>query len=377
MEKFIMNTRIFMGHRCCEEIRNFDMRRAYVICDPFMQESGKTELVTETLREMNVPYDIFARVVPDPDMEVVKDCLNAIVNFRPDTVFAMGGGSAIDTAKAVVKLYAQYCGVELPRLVALPTTSGTGSEVTAFAVITDKAAGVKYPLVDDDLTPDVVFLDPLLTETVPPKITADTGMDVLTHAIEAFVSTNANDFTDAFAEKSIRTVFDFLERCVTDGSDLNARAHMHNASCMAGAAFNVASLGICHSMAHQLGEQFHIPHGRCCAMFLPLSIEYNAGLELPGEGDSLLQYLDIARVIGVSAGTNKATIHLLVRNIRALMDRIGIPGNLEELGIDRDEYMAAIDRMTENALKDRCLKTNPRVPSAEDIRSLYRRLAQL
>ena len=320
MEKFVMNTRIFMGHRCCEEIRNFDMQRAYVICDPFMQESGKTELVTETLREMNVPYDIFARVVPDPDMEVVKDCLNAIVNFRPDTVFAMGGGSAIDTAKAVVKLYAQYCGVELPRLVALPTTSGTGSEVTAFAVITDKAAGVKYPLVDDDLTPDVVFLDPLLTETVPPKITADTGMDVLTHAIEAFVF---------------------------------------------------------HSMAHQLGEQFHIPHGRCCAMFLPLSIEYNAGLELPGEGDSLLQYLDIARVIGVSAGTNKATIHLLVRNIRALMDRIGIPGNLEELGIDRDEYMAAIDRMTENALKDRCLKTNPRVPSAEDIRSLYRRLAQL
>lgn len=374
MEEFIMSTKIYMGEGSCEKIREFKIKRAFIFCDPFMMQSGKTDLVVTKLTDMQAEYQIFADVVPDPDMEVIQKGLNQLNLFKPDTVFAIGGGSAMDTAKAVVHLYAKMHGITRPHIVALPTTSGTGSEVTAFAVISDREAGVKYPLIDSEMIPDVVFLDPQLTATVPPTITADTGMDVFTHGLEAFVSTNANDFTDAMAEKSIRTVWDYLERCVTDGDDMDARAHMHNASCMAGTAFNVASLGICHSMAHALGAQFHLPHGRCNAVLLPLIIEYNAGLEMPGESDALLRYLEIARLLGISAGTNKGTIHAMVRQIRDLMTRIGIPEHFSELKIDKDEFLNSVDIMTENALKDRCTVTNPRVPTREHIRQLYLKL---
>lgn len=376
LENFIMSSQIYMGEGSCEKIREFKIKRAFIFCDPYMQQSGKTDLVVTKLLDMRAEYQVFAEVVPDPDMTVILKGLNRLNAFRPDTVFALGGGSAIDTAKAVVHLYAKMHDITRPRIVALPTTSGTGSEVTAFAVISDREAGIKYPLIDSDMIPDVVFLDPMLTATVPPAITADTGIDVLTHGMEAFVSIKANDFTDAMAEKSIRTVWDYLERCVTNGGDMDARAHMHNASCMAGTAFNVASLGICHSMAHALGAQFHLPHGRCNAVLLPIVIEYNAGLEMPGESDALLRYLDIARLLGISAGTNNATIHAMVRQIRELMDRIGIPRHFSDLNIDGDNFLRSIDIMTENALKDRCTATNPRVPTAEHIRQLYIKLYQ-
>lgn len=352
------------------------IKRAFIFCDPFMFQSKKTDLIVSKLADMNAEYQIFADVVPDPDMNVIQKGLNQLNYFKPDTDFAIGGGSAIDTAKAVVHLYATMHGITRPRLIALPTTSGTGSEVTSFAVVSDRDAGTKYPLIDSEMIPDVVFLDPMLTATVPPSITADTGMDVLTHGLEAFVSVKANDFTDAMAEKSIRTVWDYLERCVTDGGDMDARAHMHNASCMAGTAFNTASLGICHSMAHALGAQFHLPHGRCNAVLLPIVIEYNAGLELPGESDALLRYLEIARLLGISAGTNKATIHVMVRQIRELMKRIGIPVHFSELNIEKESFLNAIDSMTESALKDRCTVTNPRIPKAEHIRHLYMKLYQ-
>lgn len=252
-----------------------------------MQQSGKTDLIVTKLVDMGAECQVFSEVVPAPDMMVIQKGLNQLNRFRPDTVFALGGGSAIDTAKAVVHLYTKMHGVARPRIVALPTTSGTGSEVTSFAVISDREAEVKYPLIDADMIPDVVFLDPRLTATVPPAITADTGMDVFTHGLEAFVSVKANDFTDAMAEKSIRTVWDYLECCVINGGDMDARAHMHNASCMAGTAFNVASLNI-----------------------------------------------------------------------------------------DGDHFLRSIDIMTENALKDLCTATNPRIPTAEQIRQLYIKLYQ-
>lgn len=376
MEEFVMNTRIYMGEDSCGKISGFEIRRAFVFCDPFMRQSGKTDLITAKLEKMHAEYYIFADVVPDPDMTVIQKGLNQLNIFKPDTVFAFGGGSAIDTAKAVVHLYAKMHGIARPQIIAVPTTSGTGSEVTAFAVISDREAGVKYPLIDPEMIPDAVFLDPKLTATVPPAVTADTGMDVLTHGFEAFVSTDANDFTDAMAEKSIRTVWDYLERCVASGDDMDARAHMHNASCMAGMAFNAASLGICHSMAHALGAQFHLPHGRCNALLLPIVIEYNAGLEIPGEPDALQRYLDIARLLGITAGTNKATVHLMVRQIRELMSRIGIPVHFADLNIDADSYLKSIDMMAENALKDRCTVTNPRIPTTEHIKRLYRKLYQ-
>lgn len=376
MEEFIINTKIYMGGDSSEKIGDFAIKRAFIFCDPFMRQSGKTDLIVTKLVNLHAEYQIFAEVVPDPDMTVIQKGLNQLNMFRPDTVFALGGGSAIDTAKAVVHLYTKMHGISRPRMIAVPTTSGTGSEVTAFAVISDRDAGVKYPLIDSEMIPDVVFLDPNLTATVPPAITADTGMDVLTHGFEAFASIAANDFTDAMAEKSIRTVWDYLERCVTCGEDMDARAHMHNASCMAGMAFNAASLGICHSMAHALGAQFHLPHGRCNAVLLPFIIEYNAGLEIPEKSDALLRYLDLARLLGITAGTNKATIYLMVQEIRNLMKRIGIPIHFAELKIDAEEYLRSIDAMTENALKDRCTITNPRVPTAEHIKQLYMKLYQ-
>lgn len=376
MDNFIMSTDIYMGEGSCEKIKEFDIQRAMIVCDPFVSKSGMKDSVANKLMDLNVEYIVFDEVVPDPDLSVIRKGLNQANVFRPDTIFAIGGGSAIDTAKAICYLYMRYNKVQRPHLVALPTTSGTGSEVTAYAVISDREAGTKYPLIDSKMIPEVVFLDPKLTSTVPASITADTGIDVFTHGMEAFVSTKANDFTDAMAEKSIRTVWDYLERCVTNGNDMDARSHMHNASCMAGAAFNVASLGICHSMAHALGAHFHLPHGRCNAMLLPIVIEYNAGLEMPGDTDALLRYLDIARLLGISAGTNKATIHTMVRQIRALMDRIGIPRHFSDLNIDGDRFLRCIDTMTDNALHDRCTVTNPRVPTAEHIRQLYIKLYQ-
>ena len=377
MKEFIMNTKIYMGQGFVEKIAELQIHKAFIFCDPYMHQSGKTNLIADKLKKMNVEYQIFADVVPDPDLNVIQKGLNLLNRFQPDTIFALGGGSAMDTAKAVAHLYATSHHIKRPQIIAIPTTSGTGSEVTSFAVVSDRDAGSKYPLIDPALVPDVVFLDPALTMSVPAAITADTGMDVLTHGIEAFVSTKANDFTDAMAEKAIRTVWDYLERCVSEGSDLDARSHMHNASCMAGAAFNVASLGICHSMAHALGGQFHLPHGRCNAVLLPLIIEYNAGLELPGENDALLRYLEIARFLGISAGSNKATVLSFVKQIRLLMERIGIPTHFSDLGIDKEAFLSAVDTMAENALKDRCTVTNPRVPTVGDIRWLYQKLCQL
>ncbi len=202
-------------------------------------------------------------------------------DFAPDTVIALGGGSAMDTAKAVCHLYAAMKQEQRPRLVAVPTTSGTGSEVTSFAVISDPEAQAKYPLKDPAMVPDVAFLDPVLTATVPSGITADTGMDVLTHGLEAYVSTQSGDFTDACAEKAGPYGMEVSEQAVADGSNMDARTHMHNASCLAGIAFNGASLGICHSLAHALGARFHIPHGRSNAILLPHVITYNAGLRKP------------------------------------------------------------------------------------------------
>ncbi|MGN0294157.1 MAG: 1-propanol dehydrogenase PduQ [Lachnospiraceae bacterium] len=373
MDEFILKTKIYAGTDSCEKIREYMIEKAFIFCDPFILKSKKTDLIVSELHKIHADYRIFADVIPDPDMTVIQKGLNQLNQFRPDTVFAIGGGSAIDTAKAVVHLYTMMNQLEKPQMIAIPTTSGTGSEVTSFAVISDHDAGTKYPLIDPSLVPDVVFLDPMLTATVPPGITADTGMDVLTHALEAYVSVKANDFTDAMAEKAMRTVRDYLERCVTDGGDLEAREHMHNASCMAGAAFNTASLGICHSMAHALGAQFHIPHGRCNAILLPMIMEYNAGLIMPGETDALLRYLEIAGIFGISGRSNKAAIYALTRQIRELMRRIGIPLSFSELNIDKEEYMNAIERMTESALKDRCTVTNPRRPEAEHIRQLFRR----
>ena len=376
MEQFIMNTRIYMGAGSLEKIRDLEIERAYIICDPFMKQSGKADQIAALLSERGACWEIFSEVVPDPTIDVVTKGIEGMCAFRPDTVIALGGGSAIDTAKAVSHLYTAMDKEQRPRLVAVPTTSGTGSEVTSFAVISDPEAKAKYPLRDAAMVPDVALLDPELTATVPPHITADTGMDVLTHAFEAYVSTAAGDFTDACAEKSIRMVWNYLERAVADGGDMEARERMHNASCLAGVAFNGASLGICHSMAHALGARFHLAHGRSNAILLPHVIAWNAGLEAAGEEAALGRYVEIANMLGISAGTPKATVHGLIRQIRNLMKRIGIPEQITELGVEQEEFLHAVEDMAEKVAADSCTDTNPRRPEKAEFEDIYRRLCK-
>ena len=374
MEQFVMNTKVYMGSSCLEKIKELPVGKAYIICDPFMAQSGKVNLITDLLDEKGSSFFVFSEVVPDPTIAVVSKAIGGMMEFNPDTVIALGGGSAIDTAKAASHIYTQM-GKEKLYLIAVPTTSGTGSEVTNFSVISDPEAQAKYPLRSDNMVPDVAFLDPRFTASVPPHITADTGMDVMTHALEAYVSTSAGDFTDACAEKAVRLVWSYLTRTVEDGSDMEARTHMHNASCLAGVAFNGASLGLCHSMAHALGARFHIPHGRSNAILLPHVISYNAGLENAGDY-ACSRYVEIANMLGIAAGTEKATVHGLVRHIKNLMNKIKIPQQITDLKVDKDEFEQAVREMAEKALKDNCTLTNPRVPTVEEIETIYRKLCK-
>lgn len=376
MEQFIMKTKVYLGEASLETLRDMGIKKAFVICDPFMKSSHKVDMVTDLLEEAGAEFSVFAEVVPDPTIAVVSKAIEQMLVCRPDAVIALGGGSAIDTAKAAGLLYSGMSQSERPELIAIPTTSGTGSEVTSFAVISDPEKQAKYPLVDDSMVPDTTLLDPRFTVSVPPHITADTGMDVLTHALEAYVSTDAGDFTDACAEKAIRLVWRYLKTAVEDGSSMEAREKMHNASCLAGVAFNGASLGICHSLAHALGGRFHIPHGRSNAMLLCHVIAYNAGLDTPGETAALKRYVEVANMLGISAGTDKATVHGLIRQIRILMNQIHIPQYITECGVDREEFLEAADGMAQLALDDNCTVTNPRKPSKEELENLYRCLCK-
>lgn len=367
MEQFIMKTKVYMGESALEHLQDFDMERVFLICDPYMQESGMVHIITDILEKRQAVYEVFSDVVPDPDMQVVTAGIEKMINFKPDTLIALGGGSALDTAKSVRYICEHGMYGKKVRLIAIPTTSGTGSEVTAFAVISDKEKNVKYPLRDDAMMPDVALLDPELIVSVPASVTADTGMDVLTHAIEAFVSTKHCDFGDAFAKKAISLVFGYLPEVVKCGEDRFARERIHNASCMAGVAFNSTSLGLCHSMAHAMGARFHISHGRSNAMLLAHVIVYNGV-------SAAKRYVELADLLDISCSTDQAAVLGLARKVTQLCRKVGIPAKAEQLGISREEFRNAIPEMAETALADPCTETNPRKPTKREIEELYEKL---
>ena len=367
MEQFIMKTKVYMGKSALEHLAEFETKRVFIICDPYMRESGKVELITRHLDKQQAVYEMFSEVVPDPDIQIVTNGMGRMAAFGADTLIALGGGSAIDTAKSIRYIYEQGTNDRHKRLIAIPTTSGTGSEVTSFAVISDKEKNVKYPLRDDSMVPDVALLDPELIVSVPAPITADTGIDVLTHAIESFVSTRACDFADAFAQKAMNLIFDYLPTAVKKGEDVYARERVHNASCMAGVAFNSTSLGLCHGMAHALGAKFHISHGRSNAMLLAHVIAYN------GEG-APERYMKLAEILGISLTTQKMALLGLVRKVTHLQEQIKIPAKIEALGISREEFTAAIPEMAATALADPCTQTNPRKPTQAEVEALFARL---
>lgn len=367
MEQFIMKTKVYMGKSALEHLKEFQIRRALIICDPFMVESGAVKLVTDCLDAWGSVYEIFSDVIPDPDIQTVIKGITRMADFEPDTLIALGGGSAIDTAKGVRYIYEKSDQGHRKQLIAIPTTSGTGSEVTSFAVITDREKDVKYPLRDDAMMPDGALLDPELVVTVPAAVTADTGMDVLTHALEACASVKACDFGDAFAEKAMKLVFEYLEKAVKNGADRFARERIHNASCMAGVAFNSTSLGLCHGMAHALGAKFHLSHGRSNGLLLAHIIAYNG--ETEGE-----RYKKAAQALGISSPTGQIGALNLSRKVNRLRERIGIPEKVTELGISKKEFLEAIPEMARTALEDPCTETNPRKPSQEDIEGIYAKL---
>ncbi|WP_308618390.1 1-propanol dehydrogenase PduQ [uncultured Enterococcus sp.] len=376
MSCFKMGTKIYSGNNATENLKAVQCQRVLVICDPFMVQSGMVKNVTAVLDEMKVPYQIFAEIVPDPTIEVVTKGVAYAAHCQPDMIVALGGGSALDTAKAVRQIYRQGVEDMAVQLVCIPTTSGTGSEVTSFAVISDPSVNGKYALVDDAMIPDIAILDPVFTLTVPQNVTADTGIDVLTHTLEAYVSTDATDFTDACAEKAMRIIWQDLAKVVADGENQLLREKIHNASCLAGMAFSEASLGICHSLAHALGGRFHIPHGRANAILLPHVIAFNAGLETSQDTQALTKYAAAANILGLQSMTERTTVNLLIAGIQKLTRKMNIPKFVTELGIDEEEFIAAIPEMAAAALKDKCTVTNPRKATAEDLAKIYARICR-
>lgn len=382
------------------------IERAFIVTDPTMVKLGNVDKVLYYLRkrEQYCHAEIYSDVEPDPDVETIMRGVQAMRQFQPDVIIALGGGSAMDAAKSMWLFYehpdTSFDGMKLkfmdirkraykfPRLgqkaqmVCIPTTSGTGSEVTSFSVITDKKNGnIKYPLADYSLTPQVAIIDPQFVMSLPKSATADTGLDVLTHALEAYVSVMASDYTDGLALQAIGMVFEYLPRAYKYGStDTEAREKMHNASCIAGMAFTNAFLGLNHSMAHKLGGEYHIPHGRANAIILPYVVEYNA--QKPTKFATFpkyekfiadQKYAKIAQYIGKGGKTIQESVANLVQAIRDLEKEVNSPASIKDCGIDEKVFMNNLQKLSENAHEDQCTTANPRYPLISEIAELYKR----
>lgn len=379
-----------------------DITRAFIVADPGMVQFGYVDKILYHLRNRReyVHSEIFSDVESDPSFATIKRGLAQIQEFKPDVIIALGGGSAIDAAKGMWLFYehpdADIEGMKLKfmdirkrtykfpklgvkaKLVAIPTTSGTGSEVTSFAVLSDKEHNKKYPFADYELTPNVAIVDPDLVMSLPKSITADTGMDVLTHALESYVSNMASDYTDGLAEKACELVFKNLREAYNNGSNRVAREKMHNASTIAGMAFTNAFLGVCHSLAHKIGAEFHLPHGRINAILLPYVVKYNAE-RVPSKFVSFpkyeyyiadQKYADISRRMNFPAYTNEEGVWSLIREIQKLDRDLNIPPSFKEAGLDEAEFMAKVDEIADRAFSDQCTTANPRLPLVEELKQI-------
>lgn len=406
MQWFKIPPKLYFEYNAIQYLEKMpNLNRVFIVTDPVISKLGYVDKVIYYLRkrEVHVALEIFNEVEPDPSVETINRGVAAMNRFQPDVIIAIGGGSAIDAAKGMWLFYenpgTSFDGLKLKfmdirkrafhfpnlgkkaKLVAVPTTSGTGSEVTSFSVITDKQNGnIKYPLADYELTPDVAIIDPQFVKTMPKSITADTGMDVLTHALEAYVSVLASDYTDGLAMKAIQLVMQYLERSFANANDMIAREKMHNASCIAGLAFTNAFLGISHSLAHKLGGEFHIAHGRANAILLPHVIRYNATKPtkftiFPKYSEFIAdqRYAEIARFSGLQGNSTEELVTALIEKVRDLNRNLGIPETLKDTGIDEAEFLAVIRRMSENAFEDQCTGANPRYPLISELEDIYRR----
>ncbi|KOP28928.1 acetaldehyde dehydrogenase [Exiguobacterium sp. BMC-KP] len=399
MQWFKVPEKIYFEKNSVQYLQSMtDVSRVMIVTDPTMVQFGYADKVIQNLPQ-SVSYRIFDQVEPDPSATTVQTGAQAMRDFKPDLIIALGGGSAMDAAKGMWLFYEQpnetfsnlrqkfldirKRAYKFPTLgrqakfVAIPTTSGTGSEVTPFTVITDKEKNVKYPIADYALTPDVAIVDPEFVMTVPASITADTGMDVLTHATEAYVSVLANDYTDGLALKAIKMIFEYLPRAYANGSDAEAREKVHNASTMAGMAFANAFLGINHSIAHKIGGEFHTPHGRTNAILMPHVIRYNASrptkLAAFPKYESFVadeRYADIARYLGLPAATTEQGVESLIQAIADLGQRLNIKMSFKAQGIQKADFESKLDKMAVDAFEDQCTTANPKMPLVAELRTI-------
>lgn len=371
MARFTLPRDIYHGKGSLEELKNIKGTKAIVVVGGgSMKRFGFLDKAVCLLQEAGMEVKLFEGVEPDPSVETVMKGAEVMREFQPDVIVAMGGGSPIDAAKAMWAFYeypeTTFEDLIVPfnfptlrqkaKFVAIPSTSGTATEVTAFSVITNYQTGVKYPLADFNITPDVAIVDPVIAETMPPKLVAHTGMDALTHAIEAYVSTLNCAFTDPLAIKAIEMVFNYLPDSYN--GDMEAREQMHYAQCLAGMAFSNALLGIVHSMAHKTGAAFstgHIPHGCANAIYLPYVIKYNSK-----DKEAEKRYAQIAKSLNLPGSTAKALVDALIDKINDYNVKLNIPKTLQEFGINEDEFKEKVSKIAELAVGDACTGSNPR-----------------
>ena len=377
-------------------------KRAFIVTDNFLFKNGYTKAITDKLDQLGIVHSTFFEVEPDPTLSSARKGAAAMTAFQPDVIIALGGGSAMDAGKIMWVLYehpdADFADMAMrfsdirkriytfPKMgekayfIAVPTSAGTGSEVTPFAVITDDSCGIKYPLADYELMPDMAIVDPDMMKTAPKSLTSASGIDVATHALEAYASMLATDYTDGLAIRSLKLVFENLPRTYKNGAeDIEAWGNMANAATMAGMAFANAFLGVCHSMAHKLGAFHHIPHGVANALMLEQVLRFNSAEVPPKMGTfpqyayphTLARYAEVAAALGMKGKTDQDKLEALIKALNELKATIGIPDSIKEWGIDEKKFLDQLDAMSEQAFDDQCTGANPRYPLISEIKQMY------
>ena len=386
-----------------DELKNvMGKKKAFIVTDSFLYNNGYTKPVTDKLDEMGIQHTVFFDVAPDPSLGCAKEGAKAMRAFNPDCIIALGGGSAMDAGKIMWVMYehpeADFLDMAMrfsdirkrvytfPKMgqkayfIAIPTTAGTGSEVTPFAVITDETTNVKYPLADYELMPNMAIVDADMMMNAPKGLTAASGIDAVTHALEAYASMLATDYTDALALKSLKMVFEYLPKAYDNGpNEPKAREKMADAATMAGMAFANAFLGVCHSMAHKLGAFHHLPHGVANALMIEQVLRFNAS-EKPvkmgtfsqyGHPHTLQRYAEVADYLGFKGKNESEKLENLIAGINELKTKIGIKSRIADYNIDEKDFLDRLDEMTEQAFDDQCTGANPRYPLMSEIKKMY------
>lgn len=365
MEKLVVPTKIYSGADSLSVLGDIQNARILMVCDSFLPGTDSLNIICDQLASTN-QVRLFSDIKPDPPLENIMSGVEVYQEVQPSVIIAVGGGSAIDTAKAIRFFGEKLTNQKVANFVAIPTTSGTGSEVTNTAVVSDTKNGVKFPIIKDHLIPDIAILDPTLVMSAPNSVTAFSGLDVLTHALESLVANDANLYTDALAEKSIQVIIAHLVETYQHGTDFDLRHKIHDASCAAGLAFNTAGLGICHSLAHQIGAKFHVPHGLANAMLLPYVVEFNArDKQVAAKYAAAIGKTDLASASFSS--NDQVLIKRLQKQIFTMMKAMKCPKTLKEFGISESDVRENMEWIVSHAREDGTFPGNPVVPTNQEL----------